>query len=191
MYIMNKKSKENDSTYGLASERVAELLSIAADSEELHIGLSPEQEKEQLLLDRLAEPLLLDPSLVEMLPSIPSLLSNAMEICNGESIGEILLGSGTDIAVLRKIKNYSNKMSSRTESALERDVNIALYYASIAAALILHSKKITRFSYQDMEKSFVMLAEKKWISGKIAELFDKAAQMCRSEHTMPETILED
>lgn len=188
---MDKKSKENKSIYGSAPERLAELLSIAADGEKLRLGLSSEQEKEQLLLDRLAEPLLLDPSLVELLPSIPSLLSNAMDICNGESIGEILLGSGTDIAVLRKIKNYSNKISSRTESAVERDVSIALYYAAIAAALVLHSKKITRFSYQDMEKSFVMLAEKKWISGKIAELFDKAAQMCRSECTMPETILED
>lgn len=187
---MNKRSGRKKSTFGVAPKKLAELLRISSESDDSQAELTEDQKKAQLLLDRLAEPLLLDPSVVKMLPSIPSLLSSAMELCDGESIGQILMDPGTDISVLRKIKGFNNKASRRTDCPIECDTAIAVYYAAIASALVFHNKRISRFGYEELEKSFAQLADKPWMDPSIVELFGRAGQVCQDPSSERQTVTD-
>jgi hypothetical protein len=170
---------KKSTTFGLNPEKMAELLSIGADEHSSEKGLSTEQKKSELLADRLAEPLLLDPSVVRLLPVIPSLLSNAMDLCNGSPIGDLLQNPEVDISVLRKIKSYNNKLSKRSESEVERDTAIVLYYGAIASSLVFHNKKISKFSDKNLEAAFSSLIGKSWVTDDLVALFGRARQMCR------------
>ena len=174
-------SKES-TTFGLSSKKIVELLHIGAEEHDYEKNMSEQQEKAELLASRLAEPLMLDPSVTKLLPAIPSLLSGAMDISGGEPIRTLLLNPESTISVLRKVKNYNNKLSRRAESCIERDVAVILYYGAIASALVFHNKRISRFFYKSLERSFSSLIGKTWITTELTTLFAEALKICQSSH---------
>lgn len=176
---------EKSITFGLSPEKIVELLRMGADEHNYEKAISAEQKKAELLVDRLAEPLLLDPSVTKLLSAIPSLLSGAMDICGGEPIGDLLQDPEVEISVLRKVKNYNNKLSKSGESEIERDIAIVLYYGAIASALVFHNKKISRFSYKNLERSFSSLIDRSWVTIELVTLFTKAREICRDSHKKP------
>ncbi len=178
---MSEKSK----TFGLSPEKIVELLRMGADEHNYGKAISAEQKKAELLVDRLAEPLLLDPSVTKLLSAIPSLLSGAMDICGGEPIGDLLQDPEIGISVLRKVKNYNNKLSKSSESEVECDIAVALYYGTIASGLVFHKKKISKFSYKKLELAFSSLIDKSWITPELVTLFTKAREICRDSHKKP------
>jgi hypothetical protein len=171
---------KESTTFGLNPEKMAKLFRIGADEDDCEKEISAEQKKAEVLLDRLAEPLLLDPSVVRLLPVIPSLLSNALDLCNGEPIGDLLQDPEVEISVLKKIKSYNNKLSKRSKSEAERDTAIVLYYGAIASALVFHNKKISKFSNKNLEAAFSSLIGKPWVTPGLVTLFSRARQMCRT-----------
>ena len=158
---------------------------MGTDEHNYETGISAEQKKAELLVDRLAESLLPDSSVIKLLPAIPSLLSGVMGICGEEPIGDLLQNPEVEISVLRKIKNYNNKLSKSGESEIERDIAVVLYYSAIAGALVFHNKKISWFSYKNLERSFSSLIGKSWITIELVTLFTKAREICRDSYKKP------
>jgi hypothetical protein len=172
---------ERSKTFGLSPEKIAELLRMGTEEYD-HAKASAEQKKAELLVDRLAELLPLDSAIMKLLPDISSLLTGVMGECGGESIGDLLQNPEVGISVLRKIKNYNNDLSKCAESKIERDIAVVLYYGSIASALVFHNKRISRFSYKNLERSFSSLVGKSWITTELVRLFTKAREICRELH---------
>ncbi len=175
---MSEKSK----TFGLSPEKIAELLRMGADEHNYEKAISAEQKKAELLVDRLTEPLPLSPSIMKLLPDISSLLTGVVGGCDSESIGNLLKSPEVEISVLRKIKNYNNDLSKCAESKIKRDVAVVLYYGALASALVIYNKRISRFSYKNMERSFSSLIGKSWITTDLVKLFTKAREICRNLH---------
>ncbi len=175
---MSEKSK----TFGLSPEKIAELLRMGADEHNCEKAIPAEQKKAELLVDRLAEPLPLSPSVIKLLPDISSLLTGVVGGCSGEPIGNLLQKSEVEISVLRKIKNYNNDLSKCAETKLDRDVAVVLYYGAVASALVFYNKRITGLSYKDLERSFSSLVGKSWITTELVKLFTKAREICRDLH---------
>ena len=96
---------EKSRTFGVDPDRLAKLLSVGSTGDRSMPEVSADDEKVELLLDRLAEPLLLDPSFVRLLPDVPHLLSNAMELCGEDSIEDLLLNKDVEVGLLKKVKD--------------------------------------------------------------------------------------
>jgi hypothetical protein len=185
-----EKVEEKSNTFGLDPDKMADLLRIGFETGGSAADVSADEEKGELLLDRLAEPLLLDPSFVRLLPDVPHLLSNAMELCSGNTIGDLLLNKDVEVGLLKKVKDLNNKFSRRTDSKVEKDVAIAIYYAAIASVLVFHGQKITGFEYSDLEKSFEQLKGKSWMSTDLRDLFKRACEVCRDSSGIRNNVAE-
>lgn len=182
---------ENSTTFGLSPKKMTELLRIGGDEHNYEKGISAEQKKAELLVDRLAEPLLLEPSVSKLLPSIPSLLSGAIDIYDKEPVGDLLQNPKVEVSLLMKVKNYNNRLSKSSESEIECDIAVALYYSAIASALVFHNKKISRFSYKNLEAAFSSLIGKSWITPELVTLFTKAREISRSSSKKPQSSDND
>ncbi len=182
--------EEKSNTFGLDPDKMADLLRIGSETGDSAGEVSADEEKGELLLDRLAEPLLLDPSFVRLLPDVPQLLSNAMELCGGNTIGDLLLNKDVGVGLLKKVKELNNKLSRRTDSKVEKDVAIAIYYAAIASGLVFCGQKITGFECSDLEKSFEQLKGKSWMPTDLCDLFERACAMCRDSSGIGNNIAE-
>lgn len=169
-------------TFGLSPEKMAELLRMGTDEQNGAEPISDDQQKAELLVDRLAEPLPLSPSVMKLLPDISSLLTGVVGGCGSEPIGNLLKNSDVEISVLRKIKNYNNDLSKCAEAKIDRDIAVVLYYAAIASALVFYNKRISGLSYKDLDKSFSSLIGKSWIKTELVRLFTKAREICRNLH---------
>ena len=175
---------ERSKTFGLSPEKMAELLRMGTEEYE-HAKTSAEQKKAELLVDRLAELLPLDSAVMKLLPDISSLLTGVMGECGGKSIGDLLQNPEVEISVLRKIKNYNNDLSKCAKSKIDRDIAVVLYYGSVASALVFHNKRISRFSYKNLERSFSSLMGKSWMTVDLVRLFSKALEICRESQKKP------
>ena len=173
---MGEKSK----TFGLTPKKLANLLKIGSDVKDSDDRMSPEQEKTELLYDRLADLFPLDSAQQGAFPFIQDHLSSVLNLQRNEAVGEILQNSKSDIVVIRRIKGYYNKLSEHTDSKNECDVAVAIYYAAIACALVFHNEKISKFSYRRLERSFSSLISKSWISTELIKLFTEAHQLCQN-----------
>lgn len=176
---------KHSTIFGLSPKKMTELLHIGGDEHNYEKGISAEQKKAELLLDRLTEPLLLERSLSKLLPAIPSLMSGAIDIEDKEPIGDLLRNPEADISLLMKVKNYNNKLSKSSGSEVECDIAVALYYGTIASALVFHDKKISKFSYKNLELAFSSLIDKSWMTAELVTLFTKARQISCSSSKKP------
>ena len=56
-----------------------------------------------------------------------------------------------------------------------------IYYAAIAAALVHHDERITKYSWETLAERFSLLAQRMWIDQDIRDLFARAAGLCREK----------
>ena len=185
-----EKMEEKSNTFGLDPDKMADLLRIGFETADSVADVPADEEKSELLLDRLAEPLLLNPSFVRLLPDVPHLFSNAMELCSGNTIGDLLLNKDVGVDLLKKVKDLNKKFSQRTDSKVEKDVAIAIYYAAIASVLVFHGQKITVFEYSDLEESLEQLKSKSWMPTDLRDLFERACEVCRDSSGIRNSVAE-
>jgi hypothetical protein len=169
--------ERESTTFGLSPEKLARLLNIGSDASQAEDKVGPEQKKAELLHDWLAATLPADAALVESLPKIVGRLCRRLLPLVGEPFGNLLQNPKTDVAVIKKIKDYSKKMVASARSETEHDAATAIYYAAIASALVFHDKRITKFSYQSLKNSFSTLVESSWLTSEITDLFRKACRL--------------
>jgi hypothetical protein len=94
----------------------------------------------------------------------------------GPPIEELLRDRATDLAVLKRIKEYAKALGKNAKSGIERDVFLAVYFAAIAAALAYHGQHITGHLDSDAARFFAYYASAEWMPCNVRELLQRAAQ---------------
>jgi hypothetical protein len=170
--------KKKTTTFGLTPGKVSDLLRVCADSSD-DADMGTKQEKIELLLDRLSETLLAGSSENNPLSEKLTKLCHISGITAGESIRNLLINPETDLDLIKKIKDDNKNLSQDAKSAVIRDTANAIYYAAIAHALIYQDLKITKFSYEELEKALSFFIQADWISTDLLKLFNCAVIYCQ------------
>jgi hypothetical protein len=171
--------KKKTTTFGLTPEKVSNLLKVCAESSNKDVDMETKHKKTELLQDKLSETLLTGSLKDSPLSKELTQLCYISGIAAGESIRNLLINPGTDIELIKKIKEHGKSLSQSTKVDVEHDIANAIYYAAIAHALIYHDFKITKFSYKELEKALSFFAQTDWVSTDLLELFAKAVKYCQ------------
>ena len=134
-----------------------------------------------LLLDALASKVPVDPALLELLPAVLRPLSEQLQSVSGLPLGDLLLDPQTNMATIRKIKDYGKNLGAAARDQIERDVALAIYFASIASAMVHHQVKISQHTCGSLERSFEKLSREEWVPPGLCRLFTKARRHCAKE----------
>jgi len=169
------------STYGLTPNQLADLLSIGIDESNFIDKISDDKAIADMLRNWLIRSLPRDSSLLDSLLVIMGKMGYGVQSLADKSLGEVLLDPKTDIGLLQAIKTYSKKLSFTVDSEAEKAIAITMYQAAIANSLVHHDKKISQSSYEILDKSFGLLAEKEWMTPELKELFSKARSICQKK----------
>ena len=174
------KNNEPKTLFGRSPEKLAHLISSCAG---IHLPeeKNKEQQKAELLRDMLEDVLPLDPEAAESLPIILKRMYQELRPLAGDSLAQLLQTPDTDINAIEKIKDYGKNTSNFAESEVEHQTAITVYYTAIASALVFHKKKITQYTYTQLEESFSTLVNQKWITSEITQLFAQAQDICKQK----------
>jgi hypothetical protein len=99
----------------------------------------------------------------------------------GPPLGELLCNPATELAVLRRIKEYAKALGQNAKSQIERDVFAAVYFAAIAAARVCHNERVTEHADERLVRFLHAFAQATWMPADLAGLLVRAAQ-----HRLPE-----
>lgn len=138
-----------------------------------------EQQKTDLLSDRLGDTLPLYYSTEQRPASKLRRLGQTIAALAGEPIGKLLQDPKTDVATIRMTKDYGRKLSANAKTEAEHHTANTIYYAAIAHALVRHDLKITKLSYEDLIESFCQLSKEDWIPKSLRDLFVEALEYCK------------
>jgi hypothetical protein len=174
---MDKES----TTFRLSSKQLARLLSIGSYISEDKNQVDREQKRAELLRDWLAAKLPAEEAMAESLPTIIRRVCQELQPLASEPFGNLLQDPETSITTIRRIKDYSKKLTTAAEYEIEHDAAGAIYYAAIAGALVFHNKKITKFSYEKLSDSFSVLMKNSWLTPDLVQLFRKAHKLCQKK----------
>jgi hypothetical protein len=173
--------KEESAAHDINPEQLKCLFGIGRDTKDSDQQKGLSRQKADMLSRSLSQPLPLDKSQIDVLPSALGQLCHSIGLLAGEAIGELLSNPSTGIAAVRKIKHYSKQLSAQAKSTAENDVAIVMYYAAIAHALVFHGHRITRFSFERLDNSFSCLIKERWISRDLSVLLKAASKYCKEK----------
>jgi hypothetical protein len=177
---------KDETTYGLSPRQLARLLAIGI--EDMHPEENPGSRRspEEILSSMLSGKLLLDPAIPDSLPAVLNWPSDRVLAAAGRPMSDLLLDSSTDLSVLETLKDYAKELARRSETEAKQAAATALYYAAIGSALVFHSQKITRHSYDKLHRAYTELEQKRWIPSELKDLFQKARAICGQRKKVPE-----
>jgi len=169
---MDKES----SSFDLNPKKLARLWSIGSDvhlEQDLH-RVNKDEEREELLCDFLATSLPMDQETLDLLPGIFKGICRDLRPFSGESIGSLVIDPQTDFTVIERIKNLAKELGSSTDDETEREVALAIYYTSIASALVFHDVKLSQYDYQELKQAFRTLSRQEWIPSIFLQILKRA-----------------
>jgi len=171
---------EHDSISGLEAKKLARLVGIT-----LSDGHGERRDKDaaikELLQDYLADTLRVDDRKRKGLPLVIERLLGPRRPEACRSLRSVLLDSGSTLGAIKNIRRYAKDKAARTDDEAEHTVMTTIYFAAIANRLAFHGQRITTYSYESLVSSFGKLRSKSWMSPELAELFEKAEEVCRSK----------
>jgi len=167
------------SASGLSPDKLAQLWNIGSETDRAEPGVDQDSRKTELLRDLLAAALPARPDKGKSRSIEKTHLQSVVSSITDKPIERLIQNLGTDVALLREVKDHGKRLSDRAESKAEYHVANTVYYAAIASALVFHDKRITKFSYKDLEKYFRRLDKEKWIPQALRSLFSRAAEYCQ------------
>lgn len=169
------------STFGLSSKKLVHLMKIVEETEPTQEKVDQQRVKTEMLYDYLAQTLAVYKYAGEELSARQSQLRNTINVLSSEPIGKLLQDPETEIGLIRMIKDYSSKFSKRAKSKAEHKIANTIYYAAIAHALLFHSRRITRYTYESLSKSFAKLTKENWVPNNISNLFVQATKISQQK----------
>jgi len=163
------------STFGMHPRRLAGLLRSGVGQEPGEEGPHANEVAKEVLAAWLAEPL---PASLGAHLTASAEERKVAGAGRAASLGKLLLVRGSNLAVVKAMKQYAKTQAGRLESGPEHAAAIAVYYAAIASALIFHGQRITQHSFASLQESFDMLASKSWVPAELSRHFAEAAAVC-------------
>ena len=169
---------EESLTSGLGPDKLHDLLRICSEVGPEEQKTDSDQRRAELLQDMLAESLPVEAFAGRLSKHLVS-LCQVFGISSEESFKDLLSNPNTDVNLIKAIKDYFKKKT--TSSQDEHDVVNVIYYAAIAYALVIHDSKITKYSYNDLHKSFTIYTKVGWIQPVLSRLFVRACEYCKNK----------
>ncbi|UCH58460.1 MAG: hypothetical protein JSV61_09575 [Anaerolineales bacterium] len=169
---------EESQTSGLGPNKLHDLLRICSEASTEEEQTDSDQRKAELLQDMLAETLPVE-AFTGSLSKQMTTLCQAFGISSEESVGNLLSNPKTDVNLIRAIKDYFKKKSTKSQD--EHDVVNLIYYSAIACALVNHNLKITKYSHHDLHKAFTIFTNVQWIPPVLSGLFGRACEYCQNK----------
>ena len=170
--------EESSKKFDLNVEQSANLFRLCLHPDQEGTDKAEEKNRASVLLDVLESKLPVNPALLESLPPVLQALSEELKSVSGLPLGDLLQGSRTKIAVIRRIKDFAKELGNSAKDKIERDVALAVYFAAIADALIFHDARISQYSYEQLAQSFETLSEHDWITPSLEILYREAHKYC-------------
>ena len=93
-----------------------------------------------------------------------------------KSFSELFDHPTPPIELLVATKNFAKLNLDHPESYLPSEIAAALYYASIAAALVRLDERITQLPDADIQRGLLWVREQNWVDGKTRVLLDQALE---------------
>ena len=170
---------DEPTTFGLSPQQVADLLNVGADTAAMPDD--KEHQKAELLSNLLnaTVPAWLAPEQASSEKGEGWM--RTVEPLAGDPVARLLQDPGTDMSLVRRIKDHSSRMSSIAGSKAEHQATNTVYFAAIAHALVFHDQRITRLSYHDLRKAFHSLSGQRWIPGWLTSMFEGAGKKCQTK----------
>jgi hypothetical protein len=172
-------SEESDNL-ALTDGQKTRLLSLALEHGGPATTPNEDEQKADLLRDILRCALPLEaPAPSSAVGSIRS--CGGLRTVAGPPLGELLCDPATELAVLRRIKEYAKALGQNAQSQTETDVFAAVYFAAIAAARVCHNERVTEHADERLVRFLHTFAQAAWTPADLARLLTQAAQ-----HRLPE-----
>ncbi len=162
-------------TFGTDPQRMADILSMGIGDDSC--DLTPDEAREDLLGRRLGGSLPLTQTQTADLAVLAGEFRERLPL-QGRALGEVILDEETELDTLVEIKEYGKAFSTATESEVDRDVGLAIYYAAIASAILFCDQAITSRSPKALVDVFGTLVDKRWLNPKLARHLAKARKAC-------------
>jgi hypothetical protein len=169
---------ENESTHGLRLDQLAGLLSLGVEDPGPAEADVYDEKMAGLLREQLSGVLPRNMLLFDALVMMMGRLGCDVRCLAGRSLLEVLRNPQSDLGLLQAIKDCSKKLSFGLDSKTEATLATIIYYAALASALVYHHRKITRYSCEELDRSFATFAAKKWMGPELSELFSRARRVC-------------
>ena len=179
---MDEKSKISN----LTAQQKADLCHLGMSDEEKADGVETEENRAHLLLDVLAAKLPMDPKILSSLPTFLRTVGQDLRSVAGETLDNMLQDKQIGLPAIQKIRDYAKIIGKMSDAKYNHDVALAVYYAAIAHALIHHKKKITKYSYKELQISYAQLTTQDWIPQNLIQLFARAMKYCDEKTTSQE-----
>jgi len=170
---------KEESTHGLRPDQLAEIFSLGMEDPDPAGG--KDERMAGLLREQLCCVLPQSSLLFDALIMMMGRLGCDVRALAGRSLLDVLLSPHTDVGLLQAIKDCSKALSAGLDSRTEATLATTIYYAALASALAYHGRKISRYSYEALERSFATFAEKRWMCPELAGLFLRAGGICRDK----------
>jgi hypothetical protein len=91
-----------------------------------------------------------------------------------KSFSDLFRHPAPPLELLEVTKEFAKANMDHPESSLPREIAAALYYASIASALVRLDARISQLKDADLRRGLTWAAEQPWISEEARELFHQA-----------------
>jgi hypothetical protein len=174
----NKKAamSEFDSSAALTKGRAKELAALMSTSDESS-PLWGADELAALFRHQMSAPVLVD--LGSFDPRTATQLKTLAE-AQGlllSSFADLFNHATPPLQLLQLVKDFAKANMDHPESGLPREIATALYYTSIAAALLRLDKRISQLPDAELQRGFKWVQEQKWLDektkGLVAEVLKK------------------
>ncbi len=168
-----------ESRNGLRPDQIARLLSIGTEIGAPDEPGNADAASGDTIQEMLTAELALDVSRSASVTAMLSRSSPTLGNRRGRTIRDLLLDPETDVQSLKALKDYGKTLVRQSASDAARAVASTVYYAAIAAALVLHGEKITQHAFEDLDHALGLLASKEWMAPELGPLLTAARDRCR------------
>jgi hypothetical protein len=171
------------STFGLRLDQMQNLFSLGTSDPDPSDEEGNNEKMAGLLREQLACALPERPLLFDALIMMMEQQGYDTQPLAAKSLSQVFSGPGSDIGLLRAIKECSKTLSCTLDSEVEMALATTVYYAALASALVHHDEKITQNSYEKLDESLALLIGKKWMAEELVALFSQAQRICRNRRS--------
>jgi hypothetical protein len=177
-YVSDKQKavmSDFDSSAALTKGRARELAALIHTGDESS-PLWGANELAALFRHQMSAPMLMDlgsfdPRTAEQLKTIAAAQGLLLS-----SFADLFNHAAPPLPLLQMVKDFAKANMDHPESGLPREIATALYYSSIAAALLRLDARISQLPDADLQRGLRKVHEQKWLDAQTKALLDGAAK---------------
>jgi hypothetical protein len=175
---------EFDSSEAVFKSRAKKLASLLAAGEEGHYLWRPE-ELAAIFRHQMAAPIMVDLGTFDASSAERLQREGAQRGLLLKSFSDLFLHPTPPLELLTLIKDFAKANRDHPGSALPPEIAAALYYVSLAAALVRLDRRISSLSDADLRRGLQLTLQQGWLDLPTRELLARALEKIPASRTHP------